>query len=200
MKKKTHLSVAFLSAIVLAATLSIDAQNLKADPSEAVSTGSKNSRLDRQRVVAAPRRDSSKFEFSESEIRAFEKQAFALINRRRAEAGLTEMAWSDDVAKVARLHSENMASLNFFGHRGADGKMVDERADQLGVKRWRAIGENIAYSRGYDDPMTLSVEKWMLSNGHRENLLNPRWKESGIGISVTADGTFYVTQVFLERR
>ncbi len=154
--------------------------------------------FERQRTVAKPK--PAKFEFSDAEVRSFEKETLALINRKRAELGLAPMAWSDAVAKVARLHSVNMASFNFFGHAGADGKMVDERADQLGVKQWKAIGENIAFNRGYDDPIGCAVEKWMLSDGHRKNLLNPRWKESGIGISIAADGSYYFTQVFLERR
>lgn len=129
-----------------------------------------------------------------------EKTAFALINARRAEDGLELLAWSDDVAKIARLHSENMVRYNFFSHRGQDGKMVNDRADALGVTKWTAMGENIAYNRGFKDPIATAVEKWMLSEGHRENLLNSRWKESAIGIAVTDDGTFYFTQVFMVRK
>jgi uncharacterized protein YkwD len=40
----------------------------------------------------------------------------------------------------------------------------------------------------------------MRSQGHRENLLDTRWKESGIGIAVASDGSYYFTQVFLLRR
>lgn len=156
--------------------------------------------LSRQRVVAVPRSEEKKFEFSVAEIHSFERQVFDLINALRLKNGLGALAWSEDAARIARLHSTNMATLNFFGHRGADGKMVDDRADQLGVKRWSAIGENIAFNRGYSDPLAVAVEKWMLSTGHRENLLNERWKEAGVGIAVTPEGSFYFTQVFLQRR
>jgi uncharacterized protein YkwD len=134
------------------------------------------------------------------QILDFEKLAFSLINQKRVEIGLEPLAWSDDVAKIARLHSENMVKFNFFSHRGIDGKMVDDRADSLGLTKWTAMGENIAYNRGYKNPIETAVEKWMLSEGHRENLLGERWKESAIGIAVTDDGTFYFTQVFLKRK
>jgi uncharacterized protein YkwD len=138
--------------------------------------------------------------FTEAQRVEFEKEVFRLINEKRAAAGLLKIVWSDDVARIARLHSRNMAALDFFGHKGADGKTVDERADQLGVRKWQAIGENIAFIRGFKNPLETAVEKWMQSPGHRENLLNPRWKETGIGIGITDDGTFYFTQVFLDRK
>src|SRR5215213_968850 len=137
---------------------------------------------------------------SADEIPDLEKLAFALINQKRAENGLPPLAWSDEVAKLARLHSENMVKFNFFSHKGMDGKMVDGRADSLGLTRWTAMGENIAYNRGFKNPIETAVEKWMLSPTHRENLLNDSWKETAVGIAVTDDGTFFFTQVFLKRR
>jgi len=123
-----------------------------------------------------------------------------LINQKRAENGLSPVSWSDEVAKVARLHSENMVNFNFFGHKGMDGKNVDGRADSFGLTRWTRIGENIAYNRGYKNPVETAVEKWMLSTSHRENLLDDRWTETAVGIAVTDDGTYYFTQVFLRRK
>ena len=129
-----------------------------------------------------------------------ERKVFRMLNEERRSQGLTELAWSDEVAAVARLHSQNMAEAKFFGHRGTDGSMVDARADRVGLGAWRTIGENIAYMRGYDDPAALAVEKWMESTAHRNNLLGPNWKESAVGVAITADGTYYLTQVFLLRK
>ncbi len=129
-----------------------------------------------------------------------EKKAFALINDIRRMNGLKELAWNDDVARIARQHSGSMAEKTFFSHRGVDGSMVSDRADAVGLNKWQAIGENIAYNRGYAKPTEFAVECWMKSQGHRENLLDARWKESGIGIAVASDGSYYFTQVFLVRR
>lgn len=128
-----------------------------------------------------------------------EKYAFQLLNEHRRSEGLSALVWSDDVAKVARLHSRNMASKGFFSHRGTDGSMVDGRADEQGLGEWRAIGENIAFLRGYDDPAKFAVNQWMNSAGHKRNILGDQWTQTGIGLAVTDDGSYYFTQVFLRR-
>lgn len=129
-----------------------------------------------------------------------ERRVFELLNTERRSRGLADLEWSDDVAAVARMHSRNMADVKFFSHRGSDGSMVDERADRIGLGEWKVIGENIAYMRGYDNPAALAVEKWMASTQHRQNLLGPNWKESAVGVAITPDGTYYMTQVFLLRK
>lgn len=131
---------------------------------------------------------------------SLEKKAFELINGKRLEKGLQPLKWSDEVAKIARLHSQNMANYKFFSHTGLDGSLVNDRADRLGVSRWRAIGENIAFNRGYQNPVEFAVERWMLSTSHMQNLLNDRWKESGVGVAVANDGSYYFTQVFMVRK
>lgn len=129
-----------------------------------------------------------------------ERQAFELINRQRAKLNLDPLKWSDEIANVARLHSKDMATFNFFSHKDLNGLLVNDRADIFGVSKWQAIGENIAYNRGYNNPVEFAVERWMQSPSHRENLLNSRWKESGIGIAITDNGTYYFTEVFLLRK
>lgn len=129
-----------------------------------------------------------------------ERRAFGLINELRAETGLEPLVWSDDLAGVGRLHSQNMAEFRFFSHRGMDSKLVSDRADALKVGKWRSIGENIAFSRGYADPVAKAVELWLGSAEHKRNLLDATWVESAIGAAVAADGSVYFTQVFLTRR
>lgn len=128
-----------------------------------------------------------------------ERQVFELINLKRMEYGLKPLSWNEQSASVARMHSVNMAEYKFFSHRGLDGKTVDKRADSIGLKKWRMIGENIASLRGYKQPFKQVITCWMNSPGHRENILREKWKESGVGIAVAPDGTYYFTQVFLKK-
>jgi uncharacterized protein YkwD len=132
-------------------------------------------------------------------INQLERKAFDILNEKRKENGLPPVVWSEDMAKVARLHSENMAKFKFFSHAGLDGSMVSDRADSLGFSRWKAIGENIAYNRGYENPVEFACQRWMQSQSHRENILNPRWKEAGLGMAITAEGVYYFTEVFVLR-
>ncbi len=134
---------------------------------------------------------------SASAIRGMEREAFNLINRQRAEAGLGSLKWSDKVADVARLHSNNMAEFNFFSHKGLDGLMVDDRAEQLKMGEWNAIGENIAFLKGFPNPVEVAVDKWLHSAAHKQNLLDPTWSETAIGLAISPDGKYYFTQVFI---
>lgn len=133
-------------------------------------------------------------------VASAEHSAFNLINQKRLENGLKPLAWSDALANIARQHSQNMAEFKFFSHRGVDNKMVSDRADNEHLGKWRAIGENIAFNRGYQDPVGKAVELWLDSPSHRHNLMDDNWKESAIGVAVAPDGSYYFTQVFLLRK
>ncbi len=130
---------------------------------------------------------------------SLERTAFELLNQKRIANGLQALAWNEQLATIARLHSQNMAKFNFFSHRGLDDKMVSDRADAEGLSKWRAIGENIAFNRGYEDPIGKAVQLWLDSTSHRRNLLDSNWKETAVGIAVAADGSYYLTQVFLKK-
>ena len=170
------------------------------DNSELSVNSLNSANITRPRVYPAKTENSPHISEKNLSARQIEQLAFKLSNDQRAAQNLPPIVWSNDVARIARLHSENMAKDNFFSHKGLDGKMVNNRADLLGVKDWRSIGENIAFNRGYENPAEFTVECWMKSDSHRENLLDNRWKESAIGVAVAADGSYYFTQVFLIRR
>jgi uncharacterized protein YkwD len=126
-----------------------------------------------------------------------ERQAFDILNQKRAENGISPIKWSDDMAKIARLHSQDMAQYKYFSHSGRDGSMVNDRADSLGFSNWQAMGENIAFSRGFEKPVEFTCENWMKSPSHRQNILDTRWKEAGIGLAISPDGSYYFTEVFI---
>ncbi len=126
-----------------------------------------------------------------------EKKTFELINEKRKESGLEPVKWNDKIAELARQHSENMAKFSFFSHIGLNGRTVDQRALDFGIIKWSAISENIAYNKGFENPSEFAVERWMISDVHRRNLLDSRWKESAVGIAVSEDGAYFFTQIFL---
>ncbi|MCB1024435.1 MAG: CAP domain-containing protein [Acidobacteria bacterium] len=128
---------------------------------------------------------------------ALERKTFDLINKKRSETGLQTLVWNEEVAKLARQHSQNMARHDFFSHIGLNGRLVDQRAIDFGLDGWRSIGENIAFCQGFSNPEEFVVQRWMLSDGHRTNLLNKMWKESGIGMARTTEGKYFFTQIFI---
>lgn len=92
-----------------------------------------------------------------------------------------------------------MASDKYFSHKDPSGGFVDSRAAKLGIFNWMAIGENIAFMKGYEDPATTAVQKWMQSTSHKKNILGSQWRDSAIGVAVAADGAIYFTQVFIAK-
>ncbi len=128
-----------------------------------------------------------------------ERRAFAMVNQKRVENGLEPLIWSNEIAAIAREHSRNMARFGFFSHQGRDNKMVSDRADDAGLSGWQSIGENIAFNRGYNDPIEKAMQLWLDSPSHRHNLLDSNWQESAVGVAVAEDGSYYFTQVFLKK-
>ena len=154
------------------------------------------------RVSVAPARErvlSAKPEPVSMAVSSLERRAFELVNRERARNGEAPLVWDAELCRMAELHSQHMAQQNFFSHVGPDGLTMESRARSLGIAGWRVLGENIAYNRGIDDPASFAVQRWMGSEGHRDNILNAKFNRSAIGVARTAEGRIYFTQVFLAR-
>jgi uncharacterized protein YkwD len=128
-----------------------------------------------------------------------ERRAFEQTNVARAKNGLPTLDWDPELCRMARQHSEQMATLGYFSHETPDGLQLKERAHANGILHFRVIGENIAYNKGYDDPGGFAVERWLTSSGHRANMLFPGFQASAIGSYAGADGSTYLTQVFIAR-
>lgn len=128
-----------------------------------------------------------------------ERRAFDMINAQRVANGREPFVWDAELCRLARLHSENMAHTGSLNHVGSNGLDTAARARAQGIVGWKALGENIAYNQGYDDPSAFAVERWMISGKHRANAMNAFFTRSAIGIAQSADGSFYFTQVFMAR-
>ncbi len=132
-----------------------------------------------------------------SNIASLERRAFDLVNAQRRSRGQQPLAWDAELARLARSHSEKMARSDVFDHTEVGGVTMVDRARAQGIRGWSALGENIAYNQGYDDPAAFVAERWMVSYKHRENLLNSRWTRSAIGVAIASDGRVFFTQVFI---
>lgn len=132
------------------------------------------------------------------EIETLEQQCLDEINRVRRHSGLPRLAFYEDLLPVARDYSRRMAEEHFFSHNDPDGKTVRERVDDAEI-RWRMVGENLAYSNGYVNPVAASLHGWMESPGHRKNILEPEFGLTAIGVWIKDDGTVYFTEIFLKQ-
>lgn len=132
------------------------------------------------------------------EIESLEQQCLDEVNRVRRRSGLPRLNLYEDLLPVAREYSRRMAEQNFFSHSDPDGRTVRERVEEADI-RWRMVGENLAYSNGYVNPVAASLHGWMDSAGHRRNILEPDFSLTAIGVWIKEDGTVYFTEIFLKR-
>jgi uncharacterized protein YkwD len=129
-----------------------------------------------------------------------EKKILDLVNVERARAGLAPLKISRRLTAAARGHSYDMAWRGYFSHLSADGIGPAQRIRGSGVQ-YAEVGENI-YEDDYTDHRLTAqraVQAWMQSPGHRQNMLSPRFDETGIGAVRTADGATYVTEDFVKQ-
>ena len=117
------------------------------------------------------------------------------INAERAAESLPALVMDESLRAVARAHSQDMIDRDFFDHTNPDGDDVGDRLADAGIS-YAWAGENIAWNRGYADPVATTVDGWMGSPGHRANILRSQFTHTGIGIAVTTDSAYYFTQVF----
>jgi len=215
-----------------------------------------------------------------------EKNISSLINKERTKVGLSPLSWNEDLAKVAREHSYNLAkeNENFSGegkacdlpiihHEGTDfGLYNADRLNNRGIYYFSSAGENIAlmpsayykirYVEGdavadeideckevqvlwdrdfkealdseneddnkvsiinsevekrtekYEESSSLdvvekevvdnneveknTVDGWMNSPGHKKNILDEGYDETGVGVAWVGD-YLISTQVFIKR-
>jgi len=136
------------------------------------------------------------------DIRVLEFRIFDRINAEREKYGLPPLKWNEKLAEVARNHSKEMASYNYFGHEGLDCKKVGDRVSRVGIfytmvgenllqisliKNWWYREDGTIVKREYKTPEELveeSIEAWMNSPGHRKNILTKEFDETGVGIAI----------------
>ncbi|RMG56257.1 MAG: CAP domain-containing protein [Acidobacteria bacterium] len=121
------------------------------------------------------------------------------VNRERRQRGLRPLRWSDLLARAAQAHSQDMADRQFLGHINPDGYTPADRAMLAGARRFRWLAENVGVHWSGPHPAQSVVRGWMASPPHRANILNPRFRYTGVGVSISATGAVYVTEVFADR-
>ena len=117
-----------------------------------------------------------------------------LVSEERQSQGSGKLNTSDSLTTAARNHSCSMAQENYFDH--TDPKLGNplQRLQSQGIKV-KSMAENLAEDNG-PDPAHSAVQSWLADPDHRENLLNPSYGCTGIGVAVKPDGTYLTTEIF----
>ncbi|MBR2773519.1 MAG: hypothetical protein IKD73_00845 [Selenomonadaceae bacterium] len=120
---------------------------------------------------------------------SFAVEVLNLVNAERARVGVAPLRLADDLQEESAIRAREI--VQSFSHTRPDG------SDCFTVmrNRGRTCGENIA--AGHASAVE-TVEQWMSSDGHRENILNPNFRELGVGYAYEDYSTYhhYWVQLF----
>ncbi|HLH15351.1 MAG TPA: CAP domain-containing protein [Solirubrobacteraceae bacterium] len=121
------------------------------------------------------------------DLRLVRAATLCLINRERVRHGERPLRANRRLQHAAQSHSTSMALDGYFEHVGPGGSSPLARMRQVGyVSSSRVgyeVGENIAWGTLSLATPSAIVASWMHSPAHRANILDPRYRDTGIGIS-----------------
>ncbi len=132
---------------------------------------------------------------------SYQEEALLLVNNIRT-AGATcgtkimpavgKLTLNEKLNEVSLAHSKDMDAKNYFSHTNKEGKSPRDRIRAAGYQDY-TYGENI-YMNSFADA-EFAVEAWKASPGHCLNMMNPDFKEMGIG-----NYNSYWTQIFASKK
>jgi uncharacterized protein YkwD len=108
-----------------------------------------------------------------------------LVNHRRQARGISALRANAHLHRAARRHSHYMETHHCFSHECSGEPTLSERLKLVGylgsgLRTW-LIGENEAWDGRRATPRNV-VRTWMRSPGHRANMLDPSFRDIGVGV------------------
>ncbi|MBC7836442.1 CAP domain-containing protein [Acetobacteraceae bacterium] len=127
---------------------------------------------------------------------------FAQTNTERVKNGLPALVYDSKLSLVARAHSSDMLAANYFSHTNKSDCDSACRVKNANYS-YSYVGENIFMAKGFTlsggDTASLIVQGWMGSPGHRANILQTAFTNSGVGVAF--EGTrIYITAIYSKPR
>ena len=121
-----------------------------------------------------------------------EKVVYDLINKQRAQNGLSPLKENSELQRVARIKAQDMVNNNYFSHTSPTYGSPFDIMKSFKIS-YNTAGENIAGNSSNSSAVTA----WMNSPGHRANILNSSFNQTGIGVVTGSKyGKIYV-QMFI---
>ena len=109
-----------------------------------------------------------------------------LVNRARSSGGEVPLQPNGDLHEAAQGHSTDMVLGDYFEHISPGGSTPLDRMRASGYLSqtngsWE-IGENIAFGTLQQATPQAVMARWMASPGHRANILDAGYRDTGIGV------------------
>lgn len=135
------------------------------------------------------------------DLQALESEIHRLTNLYRESQSLPLLKERAELQRVARTHSEDMVSRQYFEHNSPDGETPDQRLSR-GFSEAVILysGENLAQHSQDDLDATQLAETllrlWKASPDHHPQLVAPTFDALGVGAAQDEKGVVYATQTF----
>jgi uncharacterized protein YkwD len=156
--------------------------------------------------------ESVEYERDRIDTELAEQLILERTNTVRNTHSLSKLSEGKTPTRFAEQHSQDMGEHDFYGHQGPNGISAEERMKQISNACSGPASENAhraplrrdvqIYGSEQkvnifkeDELAKYAVQGWMNSPGHRENMLDSRWSQAGVGVYVE-NKTVYMTIVF----
>jgi len=121
------------------------------------------------------------------------RATICLVNQARKSHGLVALAENSRLDRSASQHSLEMVAADYFGHvspLGTTPQARDFAARYIHTGVRSRVGENLGIgTTGADSPASI-VKAWLAEPGHRAVLLNPVYRETGVGMAAAPPRSF----------
>lgn len=114
------------------------------------------------------------------------------INKKRIEQNISPLEFREDLNLIAKQKAEDLVNNNYFSHTSANYGSIFDMLRNNDIK-YKIAGENLAgVSR-----INLAIDGWMASESHRDNILERKYKYTGIYVLESKTYGKIIVQVFL---
>jgi LPXTG-motif cell wall-anchored protein len=123
-----------------------------------------------------------------------------LVNEARLDEGLAPYGLSTLLNASAQRHADDLAAHGFTSddvHVGSDGSTIKKRITETGYTAWtRNGGELIVNENVWTGEIEDGLAAFLEDPPQRENILNPVYREIGIGVAADENGQNYYVLTF----
>ena len=136
---------------------------------------------------------------SQTDVAAAKQDIIDRTNALRRTKGVAALRVNDKLMQAAQVRADEMASSSVYSHTRPDGRRNTSVTDcpYVGenihrIADWALQGKSVSEA---------AVWSWNLSGGHRDNLLEKNYAETGVGLSRgvndSGEACWYCVQLFL---
>ena len=156
-------------------------------------------------IAAGKEREHQKTEQESSEnIDSYELayRIAELVNEERESRGKEALEINEELMENALLRAEE--AVENFSHTRPNGDNYDTAVTAEHSSASENLqGGGISKSDTLESLAEQIVDGWLNSSGHKKNMLNSKWEETGVGVYITGGGeytiSYRVIQIFIKK-